>query len=352
MRPRPAPPHPARRPASVLVALLGLAVLLAGCGLRLETPAPQAPEPDAVETVRQRATADALALQVLADSLAASGAEAGLAAAAGTVAAASTAHLDALGGLYVAFPDATAAPDASDASDATVDPDPAASPGPTATTVPSPVTPDALVALLDSSAASARADAAAVEDGDLARLLASVTVARTQLADSVAALAALDPASRPALEPAPLAGLPAGVDPADVADVVQSEDALGFAWEVVAARRVGDERSAAAARARSHREHAETWAVAAEVAATDSDPRRVAYALPPTVLDAAADPAATAAELAALEVSLVASYAGLVAQADAGERTPLVDAMLTAARSATALTGQTPAFPGLPEHAG
>lgn len=351
MRHRPAPARPARRPARVLALLLGLTVLLAGCGLRLETPAPQAPQPDALETVRQRATADALALQVLADSLATSGAEAGLAAAAGTVAAASTAHLDALGGLYVPFPDATAAPDAA-ASDATVDPDPAASPGPTSTTAPSPVTADTLVALLDSTAASARADAAAVEDGALARLLASVAVARTQLADAVAGLAALDPASRPASEPAPLVGLPAGVDPADVADVVQSEDALGFAWEVVAARREGDERGAAAERARSHRSRAESWATAAEVVGTDSDPRRVAYALPPVLLDAAADPAATAAELAALEVSLVASYAGLVAQADAGERTPLVDAMLTAARSATALTGQTPAFPGLPEHAG
>ncbi|MBX9246328.1 DUF4439 domain-containing protein, partial [Actinotalea ferrariae] len=81
------------------------------------------------------------------------------------------------------------------------------------------------------------------------------------------------------------------------------------------------------------------------------DPRRAAYALPASVLDPAADPTAVTAELASLEGALVVSYAALVAQAEPGARSPVVDAMLTAARRATSLTGQTPAFPGLPERA-
>lgn len=346
-------PTRARRAHAVLGALLGAVLLLGtGCGLRLETPDPRAPEPDATETVRQRTTADALALQVLADSLSASVPDPAVAAAATAVAAASTAHLDALGGIYVPFPDATPTPtaDAAGGQGGTEPADGATSP--TATPEPSPVTPAALVALLDESAASARADASSVDDGDLARLLASVAVARVQLADALAATAAVDAATRPALEPAPLTEVPAGVSDADVADVVQSEDALGYAWEVVAARRSADERTAAASRARAHRDRAEAWAAASGVAGTDSDPRRVAYALPAAVLDAAADPAAVTAELAALETALVASYASLVAQAEAGARSPVVDALLDAARGATALTGAAVAFPGLPEHAG
>ncbi|WP_182113583.1 DUF4439 domain-containing protein [Actinotalea sp. JY-7876] len=361
-------PHRRTRPLVAVLAVV-LVTILAGCGLRLETPAPVAPSPDAAESLRQRATADALAVQVLASAVATAATDPTVQALATTTGTASDAHVEALGGVYEPFPDATAAPespetaepsddaapsddaepsdDAAPSDDEPVTPDDASSAAPTAGATPPTPTAAELVALLDETAASARADAATTDDGGLARLLASIAVGRTLLADALAGPAAVT--ERPALELAPVEGLPAGVSAADVNDVVQSEDALGYAWEVAAARRSGDARAAAAAAARDHRERAETWATAAGVAATDSDPRRVAYGLPPALLDAASDPAAVDAELAGLQERLTASYASLVAQAAPQARTVLVDALLAAARATTALTGVVPAFPGLPE---
>src|SRR5690606_23027360 len=58
------PPAPGRRATTparpVLVAVLALA--LAGCGVRLETPPPAEPSPDAVEQVRARTVDDAAGL--------------------------------------------------------------------------------------------------------------------------------------------------------------------------------------------------------------------------------------------------------------------------------------------------
>lgn len=369
---------PGRARRGVVAAVLGVLVTvpLAGCDLRWETPPPTAPVADEVESVRQRTTADAVSIGVVAGRTATVAVDPAVAAVATEVARAADVHLDALGGIYVPFPSATT-PDAS--------PDPAASPTdtasaptdtaspPTDTASPPTASPTApavdpvqaateLVALLTETAASARADAGAVTDGRLARLLAAVSANRLLLAESLAAAAGLpaptgtpgpeDGAADAGTTPGSSAvpdSVPAGVREADVATVVQSEDAVGLAYEVVAARSADDARTRAAARATEHRGHAEAWAQAAEIDGSGRDPRRPSYALAPVLTDPAGDPAAVTAELARLEGELATTYASLVPQAEPGSRTPLVDALVEAAREQARLAGVTPVLPGLPE---
>jgi hypothetical protein len=360
---------PGRVRRGVVAAAVGalVAVPLAGCDLRWETPPPTVPVADEAESVRQRTTADALSLGVLAERAAAVAADPGVAAVATEVGLAADAHLEALGGIYVPFPSSsTPATGATAAPSATASPAPT-DPGPTATETASPTPPAAdpvqaateLVDLLTETAASARADAGAVADGRLARLLAAVAANRLLLAESLAAAAGLPaPVGAPtdATEGGTAPGVfvvpesvPTGVSEADVATLVQSEDAVGLAYEVVAARSADEARARSAARATEHRDHAQAWAEAAEIAGTGLDPRRTSYALAPVLTDPAGDPAAVTAELARLEGDLAVTYASLVPQAEPGSRTPLVDALVAATREHARLSGVTPVFPGLPE---
>lgn len=367
---------PGRVRRGVVAAAVGalVAVPLAGCDLRWETPPPTVPVADEAESVRQRTTADALSLGVLAERAAAVAADPVVAAVATEVDLAADAHLEALGGIYVPFPSstaevpgATAAPTGS-ATDSPAPTDPGATSPATETASPTPPAADPvqaateLVALLTETAASARADAGAVADGRLARLLAAVAANRLLLAESLAAAAGL-----PAPAGAPTAGtdvteggtapgvfvvpesVPTGVSEADVATLVQSEDAVGLAYEVVAARSADEARARSAARAAEHRDHAQAWAEAAGIAGTGLDPRRTSYALAPVITDPAGDPAAVTAELARLEGDLAVTYASLVPQAEPGSRTPLVDALVATTREHARLSGVTPLFPGLPE---
>ncbi len=97
------------------------------------------------------------------------------------------------------------------------------------------------------------------------------------------------------------------VGAADLATLVESEDAAGYGYEVRAAQSEGDVRTAAVARAAQHRARAQGWALAAGTDGTPQDPRRVAYALPDDT-----DPAAFARHV---ESGLARTYASLVAAA-------------------------------------
>lgn len=317
--------------AGVLLSTLLTLALLTGCDLRLESPAPPELVPDATEIARQGAAEDAAALAVLARAAAA--ADTALAGQLEAVAAVSAEHLEALGGLYVAHPEAI--PDA----DGTATASPAPPPVPVAADV---------VAQLTTTSASARADADALADAPLARLLASIAVGRALHASVLAS--AIGAPVPPASFTVP-AAVPAGLGSAEVTALVQAEDALGLVWEVVAARSDDPARAAAATRAAEHRSRAEAWAVAGELAGTGLDPRRAAYDLPAQILDPATDPAQVTAVLGALEASLAQDYASLASSADAGARGPLLDGFAEAATAALGQTGVVPAFPGLPERA-
>lgn len=332
--PRSRAPHARARAAVAVLAALTLTGTVSGCDLRLESPPPATPSLDAAQQARQDAAtaaadlADAGVAALAAAAAAPTGADpAATAAWLQRVVDVSTDHLEALGGVWVPFPSASPAPTPTSTTPA--EPSPAA------------VGVADVVDLLARTAAQAR-DQAELTDPDLARLLGSVAAARTVLAERLAAAAGIEAPLGQDVEPA----LPAGLAASDVADLVASHDALGYAWEVAAARADGDVRSSAAARAAGHREEAEAWARLADLDGTGLDPRRAAYDLPDALLDPAADDAARLAALAALEDGLAATYASLVAQADAGARAVPVSGLTDVARTGVELTGQLPALPG------
>ncbi|GEA88345.1 DUF4439 domain-containing protein [Cellulomonas cellasea] len=321
------------RPARLLVGLLGAVLALSGCGLRLETPPPEPLVPDAVEVVRSRAVDDALALAAGAADLtearaAAAAPEDALTPVLADLVAFSTAHAEQLGGVYDSgLPEPTG----------------------TATAAPSPAPvadPAALLALVATAADTARTDADAVEDGQLARLLASVATARSGLRDRLGAAIGSTPPEPADPAPSPAASVQAGpLTPGTYADLVVAEDEVGYAYEVVAAKLSGDARAAAQADAAAHRGRAEAWAREAGVDGTAIDPRRTAYALPGGI-----DDPAVAVELGrTLELRLTVAYASAVAVAPAGARTAVIEALRTADAESAAHGAPPVAFPGLPE---
>lgn len=343
--------RPARRRAAAAV-LLTCAVALGGCAdLRLETPPPATPTPDAVEVVRERTARDATLVAALATEAALSAPEA-VATVLGRVAEVSLAHAEAFGGVYEPFPGTPEPGHSPDDGDGAAD-------GATATPTPTPPPADAATVLdaLATAATTARADADAAPDGDAGRLLASVWVSRTLLGETLAAAVAAA-AGTPEAVPTPTAtpvtvpaDPPLGVDVADLATLVRSEDAAGMAWEVVAARSADAARADAAARATLHRDRAEDWASAAGLARTDADPRRAAYDLPEALVVDGATAEAMGAATVGVEAALGVTYTSLVARADAGARGPLLDAMLDQVRRGLVAGTPAPAFPGLPERA-
>ena len=341
----------ARQRAVAAVLVVAAALLTAGCDLRFETPPPAPLVPDQLEQVRQRVSSDALALEVLAGRAAAEQTDEGVRAVVELARTTSAAHLEVLGGIYDPTPrtaDGTPVIPEDGAANGAAAGTPSVAATPAAA---DPATAQRLVDLLVETAASARADAAAIPDGPMARLLASVAVSRVLLADALVRTTGVEPppglAPTEALEPPTTAGLPS----AAVAAVVQSQDALGLAWEVMAGRSADEARSHAAERAVLHRARAEAWAEAAGIEGTGVDPRRSWYDLPPELTAAATDPAVAQATLAALEGALAADYASLVSAAHEGTRSPLVDALLEASREHVARGGTLPTFPGLPERA-
>lgn len=323
--------HGRGRSARLVVALLGAVLVLSGCGLRLETPPPEPLVPDAVELVRSRTVEDALALAAGAADVA----EARSAAAApddaltpvlADVAAFSTAHAEQMGGVYESgLP----------------------SPTPTATPTRTPVADaGALLALVATAADTARTDADAVEDGQLARLLASVATARAGLRDRLGAATGTTPPEPVDPAPSPAATVqPGPLTPETYADLVVAEDEVGYAYEVIAAKLSGDARAAAQADAAAHRGRAEAWARESGVDGTTIDPRRTAYALPGGI-----DDPAVALELGrTLELRLTVAYASAVAVAPAGARLAVLEALRGADAEAAAHGAPRVAFPGLPE---
>ncbi|BDZ43921.1 hypothetical protein GCM10025865_32200 [Paraoerskovia sediminicola] len=125
--------------------------------------------------------------------------------------------------------------------------------------------------------------------------------------------------------------------------MIASEDASGYAYEVLAARDEGAARKRAVALAATHRARAQRWAEVVEVEGTAQDPREVAYGL--TNVD---DTAVVGIDL---ESSLAATYSTLVGQATAVERATLVDLLAESARAAEAWGAPAAAFPGMPERA-
>lgn len=359
-RTRPAA-HAAARAGRLLAAVTVLAtgVLAAGCGVRLDTPPPTEPSPDTVEVLRSGAVDDALAVAALVADVTPRVTDPAALAVLGEAAAFAEQHVDALGGVYDSGLEHPAEPESGAGSGTTETGTPGAgttTPGTDGTAsdpgtagtgtdaagapAPGTATTDDVVTALAGAAERTGAAADASPDARLARLLASVAASEHVTAQRLAAATGSTAAAGLA-EPPPVDEAPGGVGAADLATLVESEDAAGYGYEVRAAQSEGDVRTAAVARAAQHRARAQGWALAAGTDGTPQDPRRVAYALPDDT-----DAAALARQV---ESGLARTYASLVAAAAPTSRAEAV-ALLADAWAAAVAWGEAPvAFPGLPE---
>lgn len=364
---RSAPPRPgrsraaaprsarARRPPLLrTAALLVVALGTAGCGLRLESPPPAEPSPDAVEQVRARTVDDALDLAQAATAVAPTVTDEPVRAVLDDVAAFSARHAEELGGRYVSgLPTPTVS----------------------ATTTAAPTVTDVTGLLEELAADAARAakDADEVPDGELARLVASVSVARDQLTDRLAAAGAL-PRPAPTAAPdaradgatptdpaAPTSGPTDGTGPAEgtgatdgtgattppegAAELALAHDEAAWTSTVLAARADDAARAGLLEAAARHRAASDVWARTAGVAGQPSDPRRAAYALPAGV----DDPVVVESLPRALEQAVADAAASAVVGAPTGTRAAAVAELRTATAAAVARGAAPVPFPGMPE---
>lgn len=288
-----------RRTICALVALLALSA----CGtVRLEEPAAEVEAPTASEAMRQRTAQDAELLADLAEHVAGEETRPEVLQVVADLTAATQVHVDALGGVWVPT---------------------------TGRMIAGPIPhgdADRLLAVMTELAARARTDALAAE-GDVATLLASISVSRSLLSQRLAEAVGVPP------EPLAAPEAPRSLDPDDAAELIRTLDALGHAEEVAAARGEGDARTQAAARARMWRSEAELAAQAAEVAGTDEDPREIAYDL---------DLADLPTTIANLRASLVPAWVAQIPGTAGDDRARVIAAATHAAEHA-----DTTALPGL-----
>ncbi|MEG3614923.1 DUF4439 domain-containing protein [Isoptericola haloaureus] len=383
-------PDPTRRRSRGVVGGLLVVLLLAGCGLRLETPPPAEPEPDTLEIVRRTAVTDALFVAEQAD---AAIEELGdrrrrLVAELERVAADSREQADQLGGVYDSGLQEPADPPSG---------------SPQSTPADEPVLARDVVDALTNASGRNRTAAGTTADGSLARLLASVGAAQAVSAarvggftddgapapvvprlpgpDEVAAAApsGASPAGDDAGQAADRSGsaaltapsgaeeppateepgedgvsstspdsdeppvVPVGLTAADLRTLVASEHGAGYALRLRAALRPEDERARLADRADVHTARAQDWAVVAGTDGTAQDPRQVAYAVPRGPGDRAL--------VRAVEDDLATTYATLVGSTAAGTRAVLVDLLVETAITLDAWGADPVPFPGLPEQA-
>jgi hypothetical protein len=276
-----------RRLVAVLTALV-TTLTLAGCGaLRLESEDPPTQSAGAEEQLRQEHAVQTWRLAELARSAATTDPE--HAAVLESVAQDALVQLETLGGVWK--PSGRHLQPASPRGDAT--------------------------AVLEALTASADAALQSSIDGDgeLAQMFAGIAVSRSLRADQLTVSLGSEP---DAVEPA----LPAAIDPATSADLVRTLDALGQAWEVVAAR--SEDPTTPSEQARSRREEAQQLAELAGVADAPDDPRAVSY-------DLGTDLAATIADLRA---DLVPCWLLQVGTTTGEDRRAVIDLALAAARDA------------------
>ncbi len=331
------------------VAVVAGVMLVSGCGVRWETDPSAFPSPDTVTAARNSlADAEAAVLEAATrDGLDADAVAPGAALAA-------QAHLDVLGGVYVAYPDA---------------------PSPSPSVSPAPKPP--LAETITSARATAEEVAASTDDADLAFLARSIDLewalrglwaereAETQAAADAETAASASPTPSPATEadspseadpvwfpladgstadgagfgPDATTGLPQGA----LSDLAVAEDEARFAYETLAAQEFAQDRDAAVARAVLHAERSDALA-----ALLDTDPRTPLYQLRDVDL---LDQDSRRALERSLEIDLAVRYATLLDGAAAADAAWLLNASFDAYARAMRTEGfqasDVPTLPGL-----
>ena len=303
---------------------------LAGCSWRLETPEPTWPSPDAVTLTRDAA---AEREQAVIDALAEPDGTASDEVLVAYEGAAAPERLDALGGVYVAYPDAT----------------PSASPSPVA--VPAPA--DAVVAARD----GAIAEAMETTDDDLALLLASTALSHDLMGwyAGWAEKAFTDPDTPVVVErmfTSEATGTASPVPEATTGDVetlatlVEEHDRTRYLYEVLAAKAADEEREQWLARRALQSARATALAALSGV----EDRRAAVYVVDNAGIE---DAAGRVAAAQAAETTLGDRYAALLAEAEQAEWPWLLSAAFDAYAQAAAYADPSthdaviPALPGI-----
>jgi hypothetical protein len=313
-----------------------LALSLSGCDVRLETPPPLEPVPDAIEQVRRTAADDAEQIAQLSAVAALAEVPDAVREELMRINSDARAHLASVGGIYVSgLPSPVGLSDyASEEIDSL----------PQHATVPE------VIEALNQAAARNLASAVNDSNGEKARLFASLALSQGLAAERLAALVEVE-------NPDPISiwygvasdvdfGSPdgdeaTGITVSDFQAIVKSEDAARYAFEVTAARSEGDMRAAFRQRARVHGARAQAWAELGQIAETDQDPRLVAYQIPFEL---------SPAELVLfVEKELSLRWAALIAAAAPGAREPFIEALLASQLSMIQWGGAVSTFPGMPE---
>lgn len=277
------------RRAAIALAVLVTTLTVSGCGaLRLETQDPPVETADEQEQLRQEHAEQSWALAELALSAAAKDPD--IAPLLEAVAQDAQTQLVALGGIW--RPSGRHLAQVAPVGDAA----------------------DVLEALIAGAADALEAGVAA--DGDTAGMLAGIALSRSLRADQLAVALGAEPG---ALEPA----MPAALDATSAGGLARTLDALGQAWEIVAAR--AEDATAARAEAERRRTAAQRVAEIAGLADTAEDPRSVSYDLDTTDLSVTIE---------ALEADLVPWWLAQVPGTSGDDRRAVIDLALAAARDA------------------
>lgn len=300
---------------------LAAALTTTAC-LRLDTPPPEHPELTAAESARQGAAIDAAVIAEAAARIG-PGQEEHVAAALAAIAADAHAQVEALGGIWIAWPEGA--------------PEGVATPAPSPTADPAITDPAGVLALLDASWGAARAAATSADATEAESLtLAAVTVSRaaqaTRLADAIGVPAPnhTDPANP--LVPDALPGV-------EDSDLVIAYDSARYGLETAAARLPEPYAGWAAARAGQVRA-----ALEAALARGAEDRRQPAYP------SGSATTHPDALEMArAAEESLLGLVQSSLESAEPDQRAALIDAATTSATLLARLGGTLPALPGIVE---
>ena len=250
------------RATRITLVLAVATVALSACSWRLETPSPSPLTPGAYERDRDAAAiAEARLVASLGDARPAGPGGAWLAS---YEAQAAPAHLEALGGVYVAHPRVAA-------------PTPSATAGPA-------VGPSEFVRLAAFARDAELEGALSCDDPDLALLLASIGLADAaaiaRQAERDAAFAGADvTVSRDRIPPLPDGVAPASLSPdatslpeQTLENLISAHDYAAYVYEVIAARATGDMRGVAYSRGILHASRAK-----ALVALAETDPRGPSY---------------------------------------------------------------------------
>ena len=299
-----------RRVVRALVAAAAVLTVVSGCTLRFGTPVPEVPTPGAAENARAEfaAATENLMRQARA---AADGTDGALAEDLKDVADASEAHLKALGGIWTP-----------PARPGTPSPTPSASPAVSAS-------PHEVLATLTELAQADDVLSAEIWTPDAATLIASITIYRHSA--MLRLRHELDEGGNDSPE---LPALPENLT-GEAEPLCRTLDALGYAYEVRAARSEQQRQDQLAARAQHYRAMAQSVAAAAGVDGTEQDPRSATY-------DVGADLKAT---IGAWQEQLVPAWLSLIGPAAPAVRPGLV------ARAQQALAHTSPEeddpFPGL-----